>query len=751
MKMIAPQGHGSRSCDVPRRLQPSRNLGRSLAAATLLAAAQVAWAQDVPDEPYRSLENLAAPESKAFYAGEAAKARAALDALPGRASILQRIRELSDSDPVITQVKVAGKRVFYLKLASRQGTASLCMREGFAAPERVVIDPDRLSRGPVRAAIDWYAPSPDGRHVAYGLSLGGSEDSVLRVLEVDHKRDLPEEINRARFNTELAWHPDGRSFYYARVPEGNQGAKRYANIRLYRHVLGRDTIRDEIVFAPGVGGARDVPEFVYPSIHAPADSRYAYAIVREGVRRDIAVHVTELSDLAKASPRWRKVVGYEDGVTAVEGWKDDLYILTHKGAPNLHVVRMKATETIAKARAIVPEGDAAIQEIGLARDAIYLRTSVGGVDRLEKTPLGLFAGASRQFIRLPFDNAISQLVTDPRVPGAIVRLQGWIEPPAVLQVDVKGELRATALQPNSALDLSGMDEVRLYAKGHDGTSIPVTLVYRKTTTLNGSNPTILVAYGSYGVTLAPQFDPSLVAWLERGGVYAIAHVRGGGEHGLAWHMAGMREQKVNTILDYISVAEFVISYGFTSAAKLAGMGTGAGAIPVGGALVRRPELFAAGVLRSPMTDMVRLEFTPMGPANVFEFGTSTSSEGAAALRAISPLHQVKDATRYPAVLLTASGDDLTLSQPGKLAARLQAANPGGRPVLLRIDDAARADGTRNRHDEELADIYSFLLWQFEPTSAVGTDPPTPDVAPMSTGAQGERPATDVAPAPAVVR
>jgi prolyl oligopeptidase len=167
--------------------------------------------------------------------------------------------------------------------------------------------------------------------------------------------------------------------------------------------------------------------------------------------------------------------------------------------------------------------------------------------------------------------------------------------------------------------------------------------------------------------------------------------------------------------------------------------------------VRRPELFAAGVLRSPMTDMVRLEFTPMGPANVFEFGTSTSSEGAAALRAISPLHQVKDATRYPAVLLTASGDDLTLSQPGKLAARLQAANPGGRPVLLRIDDAARADGTRNRHDEELADIYSFLLWQFEPTSAVGTDPPTPDVAPMSTGAQGERPATDVAPAPAVVR
>jgi prolyl oligopeptidase len=210
-------------------------------------------------------------------------------------------------------------------------------------------------------------------------------------------------------------------------------------------------------------------------------------------------------------------------------------------------------------------------------------------------------------------------------------------------------------------------------------------------------------------------------------------------------MAGMREQKVNTILDYISVAQFVISYGFTSPAKLAGMGTGAGAIPVGGALVRRPDLFAAVVLRSPVTDMVRLEFTPMGPANVFEFGTSTTSEGAAALRAISPLHQVKDGTRYPAVLLTASADDLALSQPGKLAARMQAANPGGRPVLFRIDDAARGNGTRTQHDEELADIYSFLLSQFESPPA----PPTLPAAPTP-AAPTDRP-VEVEPAPAVIR
>jgi prolyl oligopeptidase len=679
-------------------------MSKAWAAALLASAACLhAAAQEGGDPP------------PAFYNEQSARARAILDGIPERGAMLERIRALSESAPVVTQVKTAGKRVFYLKLAPRQSTPMLYLREGLTGAERVIIDPERFSRGPVRASIDWYAPSPDGRHVAYGVSLGGGEDSVLRVFAVDSRRDLPVEIDRARFNSQLAWHPDGRSFYYARVPSGSEGPRRYANIRLYHHVLGREAARDEIVFAPGVGGARDVPEFAYPSLHVPLESRYAYAVVREGVRRDIAVHVAEQGDLAKARPRWRKVAGYEDGVTAIEGWKDDLLLLTHKGAPNFQVVRMKATAPLASARNVVPEGDAVIEQIALARDAIYLRSTVGGVDRLEKTPSGLFGMRARQYVRLPFDNAISELIADPRVPGTMVRLQGWIEPPAIVQVDVRGDLHKTALQPPPAVDFSGMDEVRLYAKSADGTSIPVTLVYRKTTTLTGRNPTLLTAYGSYGVTLTPAFDASLMAWLERGGVYAIAHVRGGGEHGLAWHMAGMRAQKVNTIDDFIAVAEFVASYGFTSPAKLAAVGTGAGAIPVGGALARRPELFAAVVLRSPMTDLVQLESTPNGPANIPEFGSSTTSEGAAALRALSPLQQLKEATAYPALLLTAAVDDpwIPLSQPGRMAARLQAANPSGKPVLLRIDDAAHASRTREQHDQDLADIYSFLLWQFD--------------------------------------
>jgi prolyl oligopeptidase len=749
-----------------------RNLFRAALLAASLGAACAAAAEPAADDPFRYLEEGASPEVQAFFREQAARTRDALDRIPGRGAMLARVRALAEADTTVSSLAVTQTRVFYLKLAPGQAAPALCMRESLMGAEKVLLEPERFSRGAARAAIDWFVPSPDGRHVAYGVSLGGSEDSVLRVLDVDTRRDLPFEIDRARFNSDLAWQPDARAFYYARIPEGNSGARRYANIRLYRHVLGRDTARDEIVFAPGVGGARDVPEFVFPSLHLPVESRYAFAVAREGVRREIAVHVAEQKDLAAGRPRWHKLAGFEDEVLEIEGWRDELYLLSKRNSPHHRVLRVKANAPDLKAaRVVVPAGDAIIQSMGLARDALYLRTMLGGVDRLERLNIGLFGVQAAEFVKIPFDNAITQLVAHPRAEGVILRLQGWVEPPMIVQVDRKGNIRKTGLQPPTVADFSQMDEVRLYAPGHDGTRIPVTLLYRKTTTLTGLNPTILIGYGSYGISMMPVFDPARLAWLERGGVIAIAHLRGGGEYGEAWREAGRGVAKLNTILDFIAAAEFIKTYGFTDAKHLALQGTSAGGIPAGGALVRRPEAFAAVVARVPVMDLVRFELTPSGPANIPEFGSARTPEGAEALRVISAYHQVKDCAPYPAVLLTAGINDPRVEpwQPGKMAARLQAASGSGKPVLLRVDyESGHGIGTsRAQRDEELADVYSFLLWQFgdpqfQPPGAAAPEmpircveaapdfvgPPSPAPAPAPPTVPAAIPAPAPAPAPA---
>jgi prolyl oligopeptidase len=697
-----------------------------------LCAAQ-APAEAPADDPYRWLEDGGDERAQAWFREQADRTRATLDAIPGRAKMLERIRTLSQTTTVVTRLAASGRRLFYLRLAPSQATPVLCMRDGVNGAERVLADPAQFLRGEGRAAIDWFVPSPDGRHVAIGASLGGSENSLLRVIDVESGKPLAFEIDRTRFNDQMAWHPDGRSFFYARIPATNTGPKTYANIRVYRHVLGRETSQDEVVFGAGVGGARGVPEFVFPSLFIPLEGRYAYAVARDGVRNELAVHVAALKDLAEGKPRWTQVVGFDDEVTDIEGSRDDLYVLTHKNAPRFRVLRLKAPGDIKSAKQVVPQGDSVIQSMALAHDALYLRTMVGGVDRLERVPIGLLGTKAPEYVRTPFDNAITQLVADSRLPGAILRLQGWIDPPRVVTVEARsGNIGETKVIPHSTADFAEMDEVRLYATAHDNVKIPVTLFYKKGTQLNRFNPTILMGYGSYGVTFAPAFDARRLAWLERGGVIAVAHVRGGGEFGEGWHEAGRRKLKTNTILDFIAVSEFLVSYGFTQPQRLAIEGVSAGGIPVGGALVRKPDLYAAVVARVPVMDMLRYESMPSGPLNVPEFGSASTPEGLETLRAISPYHQVKDGSAYPGVLLTAGFNDPRVLpwQPAKMAARLQQASKSGRPVLLRVDMEAGHGMTtpRDRSNEELADIYSFLLWQmgeegFQPAPAAAPAAP----------------------------
>ncbi|HQZ44829.1 MAG TPA: prolyl oligopeptidase family serine peptidase [Usitatibacteraceae bacterium] len=688
-------------------------------------------------DPYRWLEDATSPESRAFLRAQDDYARGMLARIPGRAALARRIHDLSSQQVIVRDLAIASGKVFYLKLAAGSDAPVLCVRDGFAGAERVLADPARFSSPSARASIDWYRPSPDGRLVAYGVSVNGSGDATLRVLEARDGRDAGVKIERARFNAGLSWHHDSRAFYYARIPEGGPAdpAHRYAGVRLYRHVVGRPAAQDEIVFASGLGGARDVPEFAFPSLVVPEDSVHAYAVVRHGEGRDLSVHLTTVRDLAKGLPRWTKIVDEDDGVTAIEAWKDDLYLLTHKDAPRNKVMVVRAgKDGVSRPRPAVPEGEAVILGMALAADALYLRITVGGLERLERLNLGPGASRKPEFVKTAFDVAIAQMLTHPRRPGAILRLQGFIEPPSIVTVEAKsGDLRNTGLQPAPRADFSAMDEVRLYATSHDGTKIPVTLLYRKTTMLTADNPTLLLGFGAYGVSQVPVFDATRLAWLERGGIIAIAHIRGGGEYGEEWHRAGRKSRKENTILDFIACAEFLVKYGFTSPKRLAIQGTSAGGIPSAGAAVRRPDLFAAAVPRVAALDMLRFEFAPGGPPSIPEFGSIATLEGFHDLRRMSAYHQVKDGTAYPAVLLTTGMNDSRVEpwQAAKMAARLQAASVGGKPVLLRVEwEGGDGDAeARSQRDEELADIYAFLLWQFGDADFAPTPPAPPAAAP----------------------
>jgi prolyl oligopeptidase len=336
----------------------------------------------------------------------------------------------------------------------------------------------------------------------------------------------------------------------------------------------------------------------------------------------------------------------------------------------------------------------------------------GGLARAE--PGGGEPGGDPEDVPLPLDGAIQEWSVPPGEVAVLLRIEGWTTPPRGYRYDLTaGEITA---EPAETPDPAGLPELRTYrvlAPARDGTAIPVTLLHRADLALDGSHPTVLDVYGSYGISNTPRYRPGRLAWLERGGVYAVGHIRGGGEFGDAWRQAGTRLAKENTITDLIDCAEHLIATGYTSAGRIAGSGASAGGIPTGGALVRRPELWGAMVLRVPLLNALRAEVGENGPINVPEFGSVSTPDGLAALLIADAYQRVTDGVRYPAVLLTTGLNDPRVAtwQPGKMAARLQAASSAGRPVLLRVEEHGGhglADST-DQEDQLYADMFALLL------------------------------------------
>ena len=701
----------------------------SLATAMVFAQAAppVAPAKPVTDtyfgvsvtDPYRYMENMKDPEVAAWMKAQADYTHAVLSKIPGRAELYKEVEVRGNAASArVYDVQVVGTKVYYQKRRADENIGKLYVRDGFGGTERLLVDPDSVkSADGKHSAIDWFVPSPDNKYLGYGMSPGGSEESVLHIIDVATGKLTGDVIDRANFGNP-SW-LDGSRFVYNRLQKLSEGAPatdKYQNSRVYVHKLGDDPEKDSVLIGVGVSAAVKLEPADITIVYKPIGSDYMIVQAFNGTQRELRLWTAPVASLNGDKTPWVKVAGFEDEVTDLAISGDSVYLMTHKGTPRFKVLRTSlAKPDFAQAQTVVAPGEAVVTGVGAAKDALYVRKMNGGnseLYRLQYTP-----GAKAQQIALPFVGDIQGLAFDPRVPGAVFNLGGWVRFGGYYKYDpATQKVTDTRLQPQGKYDNpSDLVATDVKAKAPDGTMIPMSIVHKKGMKLDGTNPTILYGYGAYGISQSPFFRPTWLPWFDRGGVLAVAHVRGGGEYGEDWYKAGYQATKHNTWRDAIACAEWLIANKYTSPAKLSIMGGSAGGIFVGRSITERPELFGAAVDVVPVADALRFESTANGIPNIPEFGTVKTEEGFKALHAMSPYAWVKDSAKYPAVLLTTGFNDPRVDawQAGKLAARLQAATSSGKPILLRIDyDAGHGFGsTKKSQYDERADTFAFLLWQ----------------------------------------
>ncbi|MFG6448572.1 prolyl oligopeptidase family serine peptidase [Roseateles sp. BYS180W] len=666
-------------------------------------------------DPYRWMEDMSSAQFQQWLRAQAHYAAADLATIPGRAALRQRLGELADAGESTGAYRMVAGQLFYMKREPGQNQSRLVLRQGLAGAERTLLDPMNVPGQPGKHAIDWYAPSPDGRLVAVGLSAGGSENSVLRVLDVATGKLRPLAIDRTGLNEGgVAWLPDSSGFAYNRHPAD----ERYNKSAVFLHRLGQDVAQDRAVFGWQVDAKMPFEIADLPHMRLSKDGRWALAEVLHGDAAERSYWAAPLAALQKGRKlQWQRLVSPQDKIIEAALVGDELYAISQAKASRRELLVRKLGTARAPWKTALPAGQSVLQDIHGASDAVYVKALDAGVTKLWRVPRrGHAAPAS---VALPFEGTLRAFAALPK-GELLVQMVGWTQAPQSLVINPKTQQsRVVDVQKPTQLDTSGFQAERVMVPSHDGVRVPLSILSAKNTPRDGRRPTIVSGYGAYGISQEPNFTPTRLAWLERGGVQAICHVRGGGELGADWHRGGYIATKQNTVSDFIACAQYLIAQGYTNSAQLAGTGGSAGGITIGGAITQRPELFAAAQTAVSVSDMLRMEFTPNGPPNIAEFGTVTNPEHFKSMYAISPYHRVKDGTRYPAVIATTGANDPRVEawMPGKMAARLQAANPESyreRPVLLRVDYEAghgMGSGVSQRLDET-ADVWSFFLRQF---------------------------------------
>jgi prolyl oligopeptidase len=661
----------------------------------------------VPD-PYRWLEDAGAEETQAWVAAQNAVTEAFLSQVPEREQFRKRLEEIWNYDK-ITVPRRRGAWTFFTKLEGLQNQPVLYRQQGLdaeAGEPEIVLDPNTLSEDGTVALIT-YAPGEDGQRLAYSLSNSGSDWQEIHVLDLARKEKFPEVLKWVKFS-DIAWTPDGSGFYYSRYPEPGSvpGAPPSTHHRVYWHRLGTPQTEDKLVYA-----RPDDPDLGFNPV-VSEDGRYLILHAWRGTATQNRLYYRPLAAGDEAD--FIALVEEEDARFDFVGNEGDrFYISTDLDAPRGRIMAVDLDHPERDAwQEIVPEGEEVLDQVGLVDEHLVLVSMHHASHRIYLYDL---AGAPAGEVELPALGTISALSGRQEDADFFFDFQSYLYPPAVFRYDLPSATLSPYHQPQVDFSPEGFETRQVFYRSADGTQIPMFLTHRTGLELDGNNPALLYGYGGFAVNILPTFAPSWVAWLEAGGVVAVANLRGGNEYGEAWHQAGMLERKQNVFDDFIAAAEWLIDEGFTSRERLGIMGGSNGGLLVAACMVQRPELFGTVICRVPVADMLRYHRFTAGRYWIPEYGNAEENpEHFRFIYAYSPLHNVKEDVAYPPTLIaTADTDDRVVPMHArKLAATLQVANAGDHPILLRIETKA-GHGFGKPTDKiiaELADVLAFL-WQ----------------------------------------
>ncbi|HVZ44371.1 MAG TPA: prolyl oligopeptidase family serine peptidase [Ramlibacter sp.] len=672
-------------------------------------------------DPYRYMENLADPQVKSWVEAQGAYSRGLLDRIEGRAELEKRLAEIEASlgDRRFGITRMPGGAVFYLLRERKGKQVKLAMRASLGGAEKVLVDPDTYAQKTgVPHAINWFSPSWDGRYVAYGLSAGGSEDASMYILDVATGRQVGEPVPRVQWEA-VSWTPDSRSVAYnqlRKLTAEDPATETYLDTTVYLLKVGDPAQQARPVFGPLVNRDLGLERLDNGYLVFTPGSPWVIAGTNDTTQKEGSVFMARVADLAAGGTvPWRRIASFADHLVEMELQGDTLYYRTKVDAPRFRIMKLDLRHPDLKTARVValPPADGLIEGFVLGRDSLLAQVRRGASIGLTRYAGGNTAG---QAIRLPFAGAAS-LAEDAAHAHAdyVYALAGWTEPSRSFVLKGAHSVPLPQFDTSVKLAMPAIVVRDVLARSYDGTMVPLTILHRKGLALDGTNPTLLVGYGSYGTSETAGFRAGSIPWLEAGGVVAVANVRGGGVYGDAWRMAGTKLNKPNTWKDAIACGQYLVEKGYASPKTLAIMSGSAGGVFAGRAITEAPQLFAAAVIHVGMLDAIRAEDTANGITNISEFGSVKDAAGFKGLLEMSTYHQIKDGTPYPAVMFVHGLNDPRVDpwNSFKTAARMQAASSSGKPILLRIDaQAGHGIGSTPAQRRSVdADQQSFLLWQ----------------------------------------